>query len=227
MNKLTSVFGFAAALPLAGCWTFSETPYPASAVTAAPTNSVPVVVAGFEAMITEYESVHGYQTVYVPGYHGRHHYEPGYFETVPTVTMVAQQRSSDMFLKRAQDELEDAGFAVSPAGRYIVEVTFSGPFKSNGDASAEICWPVFTLFTVDYGAADWSAKLRVREAGTGRLVFHHEYTQHYETKVFGLIPLFSIAECPNTGRDFIQSWCLAALTDRAVADASAFLSTLK
>ena len=94
----------------------------------------------------------------------------------------------------------------------------------NGDAALEAAWMVFSAFFLDYTAVSWTAQLRVRDNRTGRLVFHNDYEQRYETKVFGLIPLFSITSCDETTQSYMQGWCLSALTDRAVADASAFLS---
>ena len=42
--------------------------------------------------------------------------------------------------------------------------------------------------------------------------------------LFGLIPIFSISACDATRSATMQSWCLAALTDRVVADVAAFLN---
>ena len=84
-----------------------------------------------------------------------------------------------------------------------------------------------TLFFCDYSAASWTAKLRIRDNRTGRLAFHGDYVQRYETKVFGLIPLFGISSCDETSYSYMQGWCLSALTDRAVADSTAFLSNAR
>ncbi|MBO5751634.1 MAG: hypothetical protein J6R80_04445, partial [Kiritimatiellae bacterium] len=57
-----------------GCWTFNETPYPETAVTAASeSTNITVRVSGFLAALTEYSAVHSYRTIYVPGC-GRHHW---------------------------------------------------------------------------------------------------------------------------------------------------------
>ena len=90
--------------------------------------------------------------------------------------------------------------------------------------AAGAAWMIGTLFFCDYEAVAWTAQLRVRDNHTGRLVLSHDYVQRYETKVFGLIPLFGIAACQESSFDYMQSWCLSALTDRAVADVTAFLS---
>ena len=213
---------------LAGCWTFNQSEYPQVQVSAAPSNRPTLAVTGFDAVFTEYVSVGGYQTFYVPGYYGRHHYHPGYYETVSTHTLVPQARTTDAFQKRARDAFEDAGFVVgATTPDWTVEVTFEGPFYDSGDASSEVLWLVCTLFFCDYSAQSWNAKLRIRDNRNGQLVFHREYAQRYETNVFGLIPIFGVASCDKTSPTYMQSWCLGALSDRAVADAAAFLGTVK
>ena len=216
-----------ASLALAGCWTFDETAYPEVAVTqaAGASTNITLTVAGFETVLTEYEAVHGYSTVYVPGSHCRRYSQPGHYETVSTVAFVPQRRSTDMFLKRAQDEFEKAGFALGAGiSDMTVDVRFEGPYSDSADEWKRIGWEFLTVFFCDYGSARWTAKLRIRDSKTGRLVFHHDYIQEFETHVFGLIPLFSISSSDATSGVNMQTWCLAALTDRAVADATAFLS---
>ena len=107
---------------------------------------------------------------------------------------------------------------------WTVDVTFAGPVVASGDLACEAAWMLCTLFFCDYSAVSWTAKLRIRDNRTGRLAFSRDYVQRYETKVFGLIPLFGISSCDETSNSYMQGWCLSALTDRAVADATAFLS---
>lgn len=209
-----------------GCWTFNESPYPEVEISAAPAETnLTVAVTGFAATLTEYAAVHEFRTVYVPGYVGRHHYHPGYVETIPTVAYVPQAHATDTFLRRARDEFEKAGFSVG-AGvpDWTVDVEFTGPIVTNDDTMKQLAWMVCTVFFCDYEASAWTAKLRVRDNRTGKLVFHHDYAQRYETNVFGLLPLFGISACRNTSSAFMQTWCLSALTDRAVADAAAYLA---
>ena len=219
---LFSALAFAAA----GCWTFNETPYPEVETAEAPLGTnVTVAVTGFASTLTDYAMVHEFHTVYVPGYVGRRHYRPGYYETVPTVSYIPQARPTDMFQRRAKDEFEKAGFSVGAAvPDWTVDVEFSGPVVTNGDTMKQLGWMLCTVFFCDYEASAWTAKLRVRDNRTGKLVFHHDYAQRYETNVFGLLPLFGISACRNTSSAFMQTWCLSALTDRAVADAAAYLA---
>jgi len=216
-----------AASALSGCWTFSTTEYPATQLAQAPAGTnVTVGVTGFAAMQTLYRDVVGYSTVYVPGCYGRYRCRPGYFATVPSSYMVAEAAPTDVFLLRARDSFERAGYSVGAATPDLtVDVVFGGPLVDGGDQAAGLAWPVFTLFFCDYEAVAWTAQLRIRDNRTGKLVFSNDYVQRYETKVFGLIPLFGIASCTETSPGYMQGWCLSALTDRAVADATSFLSS--
>lgn len=220
------------AMACTGCWTFGKSEYPPTALTPAQGEMAKAVIAvnGFETALTEYETFQSYTTVYVPGYYGRHHYHHGYYSVQPSYTTFAQTRPTDMFLKRAREQFEDAGFSVA-TGAVVpdvsVEVTFNGPFTQSGDAMTELGWLLFTAFLCDYDATEWTARLRVRDNQTGKIIFSHDYAQRYETHVFGLIPLFSVAACEETRPSRMQCWCLAALTDRAVADTTAFLATFR
>ena len=215
-----------AASALAGCWTFSTTEYPAAQLLQAPADTnVTVSVTGFDALRAFYRGVFTYDTVYVPGYYGRHYCRPGYVATVPSQHYIADAAPTDAFRVRALDLLERAGYVVgAPTPDWTVNVVFGGPAKDGGDMAAGAAWMIGTLFFCDYEAVSWTAQLRVRDNRTGRLVLSHDYVQRYETKVFGLIPLFGIASCQESSFDYMQSWCLSALTDRAVADVTAFLS---
>jgi hypothetical protein len=53
---------------------------------------------------------------------------------------------------------------------------------------------------------------------------HCDYSERYSALVWGPIPLFSPASSDKTSASKMQGWCLSALTDRAMADATAFLA---
>ena len=218
-----------AALALSGCWTFSTTEYPVVQLAQSPAGTnLTVAVTGFAAVQTYYRNVLTYDTVYVPGCYGRYGCRPGYLATVPSSHLVAEGVPTDAFLMRAKDAFERAGYSIGAASPELtVDVEFGGPVLESGDKAAEVAWMLCTVFFCDYDAVAWTAKLRIRDNHTGRLVFHNDYVQRYETKVFGLIPLFGIASCSETTPEYMQSWCLSALTDRAVADATSFLSALR
>ncbi|MBR3223360.1 MAG: hypothetical protein IKF72_14165 [Kiritimatiellae bacterium] len=216
----------ASAALLSGCWTFCTSEYPATQTVPAPSGTnVTVSVSGFNAVLTLYRDVMTFDTVYVPGVYGRRYYYPGYVATVPSHMYIPETQATDQFRRRAADAFEKAGYAVGASvPDWTVDVEFAGPLVTSGDNAREAAWVVCTLFFCDYSAATWTASLRIRDNHTGRLVFHNDYSQRYETNAFGLIPLFGILSCDETSQAYIQSWCLCALTDRAVADATAFLS---
>ena len=217
------LFAFLALLLSSGCWTFNETAYPSVTVAAAPAGTnVTLGVNGFAAMLTEYAVYQEFRTVYVPGHCGRRYVCPGSFETVPAVAYVPQTRQTDAYLRRAKDAFERAGFSVgATTPDWTVDVAFAGPVGTDADTFRQLAWEVGTLFLCDYAAASWTAQLRVRDNRTGRLVYHNDYVQRYETNVVGLIPLFSISAASETSFAFMQNWCLSALTDRIVADVAA------
>ena len=212
-------------LAAAGCWTFNESPYPETAFTApGGETNITVAVNGFLTTLTEYTAVHSYRTIYVPGC-GRHCGRYGYYETLPAVSYVPHMMTTDIFLRRARDSFERAGYSIGAnSPDWTVDVEFSGPAVSDSDLCKQLAWIVGTVFFCDFDAVTWAAKLRIRNNRTGRLVFHRDYTQRYETNVFGLIPLFGISSCRATSQSQMQAWCLSALVDRTVADATAFLA---
>ena len=223
MNKILTIALLALA---AGCWTFDETAYPSAPVSQAPAKDAPSLqIAGFAAAFTRYDAVHSFNTVYVPGHYGYRYYHPGYVETVPVTTYVPRASTTDCYARRARDSFEAAGYTIAPAtADRIVEVDFSGPYADNSDFWKALGWQLGTVFFCDYSASRWAAKLRIRDGKTGKLLFTHDYEQRFETHVFGLIPLFGISASDATSMVRQQDWCLSALTDRAVADATAFLS---
>ncbi len=212
---------------VAGCFTFDKSEFPETKPSALPSTAtnVTATIQGFDATLTEYVPVIGYSTVYVPGHVGHHHVHPGHYETVQTSTYVPQARPDEAFKNRALGILEECGYLTrSATPDFVISVTFSGPAKTDSEMSAEAAWILLTAFMCDFDAQTWGAKLKIYDNKTGRLVFHNDYSQHYETKVFSPIPLFGIAGCRETTGNYMQSWCLTALTDRAMADATAFLA---
>ena len=227
---MKNILSIVPALLLAGCWTFNETPYPETAATAASEAAAKrtLTLTGFDAVLTEYEAVHGFRAVYVPGYHGHRYCEPSHYEMMPSVTYVPQFRATDMFLRRAQDAVERAGFVLGAGVTdRTVDVRFEGPFVPESDLLADFAWNVLSVFFCDYGSTRWTARLRIRDSKTGRLVFSHDYEQAFETHAVGLLPIFCASSHTHLSAAHMQSWCLAALTDRAVADATAFLASEK
>lgn len=210
-----------------GCWTFGKSEYPACEVTRANNSTnVTIAVTGFDAVVTEYETIYGTAAVYVPGHYGYRHYHPGFYDIQTTSYLMPQHRATDMFRARASESFEDAGYVLAGVGiaaDYSIDVRFEALEREAGDAAAELGWILGTLFFCDYESAEWSAKVRLRDNHTGKIVFRHVYRQRYEAKSVGLLPLFCASANHELSLGYSQGWCLTALTDRVVADVTAFL----
>ena len=221
-----------AALPLvlAGCWTVRETAIPDVPVGKLPAGrEVRVQVAGFDAAVTSYLPVYGYATVSTwdsarYGWHGCRRHGGFRTETVSTTEFVPQVASTAAYRDRAADALEKGGCILQAAEpTYRIEVRFEGPFDEDGDGWAKFGWMVCTIFTANYDAQIWTAKLKIHDCKTGKLVYANEFSQRYETVVWGPIPIFSPGCSEKTAASYMQNFCLTALTDRTVADALDYL----
>ena len=215
-----------AATMLSGCFTLTETPYPETAMASLPEGKeVAIQLKGFKALVTEYMSVYGYDTVWVEGHpRGRYGWTPGHYRTVTSSAYIPQVSESDFFVQRARTLAESAGFTTMAQNPdYIVETTFGGPFVSDGERGVSVAWMLLSVLSADYGVQTWTAKLKVYDNKTGKLVLHHDYSQRYEVAVWGPIPILSPAGSTKNTFNAMQSWCLTALTDRVMADTAAFL----
>ena len=214
------------AAALAGCITLKETAYPEIAMTSLPEGKeLSVQLRGFRATVTEYLPVYGYETVWVDGYpRGRYGWVPGHYRTYSSSAYVPQVSESDVFAQRAKTLAESVGFTtMAQQPDYIVETTFGGPFISDDERGVAALWTILSLLSADYSVHTWTAKLKIYDNKTGKLVFHHDYRQRYEVTVWGPLPILSPAGSSKNTFNAMQSWCLTALTDRVMADASAFL----
>ena len=232
-DLIIRLFRCSIAFLFAGCWTVRELPMPEVAVPSLPAGKdLKVQVAGFDAMVTTYETAYGYGTVSgfgEPCYGGRRRCCYGGYgmATYSTTEYIPHTESTPVYRDRATDALERAGCVVqSKDPKYRVEVRFDGPFYESGDAWASAGWLVCTLFTADYGARNWSAKLKVHDLSTGRLLHEKDLTVRDEAVVWGPIPIFSPACASRTSDGVMTDNCLNALTDLAIADAVAFLASL-
>ena len=228
MKKLVML---APVLLLAGFFTVRQTEKPVVQMTRAPEGrDVKVALSGFAALLTEYIPNYGYETVYVDhGWRGRHGrrggWYGGHFETATSETLIPQTRANDAFLLRAQSILEENGFLLRAApSDYTVDVTFAGPFVSSSETAAEWAWMLCSVLTTEYSVQTWTAKLKVYDNKTGRVIFHEDYSQTYEDLVFSPLFFIGLSGYTENTYNYMQSWCLTALTDRAMASATAFLA---
>lgn len=221
-------------LLLSGCFTLKQTDMPRVEMTRAPEGrDVKVATAGFAATFTDFLPIYGHQTVYVDhgpyhGRHGRRYWGGGHYETMTTETLVPQSHSSDAFIRKAQTMLEDAGYLVrAPEPDYTVEVSFAGPFVTDDERAVEFAWMLCSILSAEYATQTWTARLRVYDAKSGRVLFSRDYSQKYEDCVWSPLFFVGLSGCTENTYNFMQSWCLSALTDRTVADATAFLAQEK
>ena len=214
---------FAAVAMLSGCFTLYRTDYPATAVTAPRAGQdTQVQLSGFEASVTTYVPIYGYETVWHERW-GRH---GGLSSSMrSSSTYIPQTSRTALFLDRATEQMECAGYNLKTATpRYRVEVKFTGPVVTDGDRGVTAAWVLLSALSADYGVQTWGAKLKIYDLSTGRMVHFREFTQRYQAVVWGPLPILSPAGASDTDFNTMQSWCLTALTDLAVADATAFLS---
>ena len=217
-------------LAFTGCWTVRETPPPEVAVGSVPDGrDLKVQVAGFDATVTTYETAYGYTTVSGfggPYYCGYRRYYGGYGTTTyTTTTFIPHTEPTPVYRDRATDALERAGCIVQtrdPA--YRVEVRFDGPFDESGDTWATVGWMVCTLFTADFGAQNWTARLKIHDLASGKLIHEKDLSVRDEAVVWGPIPFFSPGSAVRTSYGTMKDNCLSALTDLAVAETVSFLS---
>ena len=112
---------------------------------------------------------------------------------------------------------------VSPAD-YTVDVTFAGPFVSSSETAKEWAWMLCSVLTTEYSVQTWTAKLKIYDNKTGRVLFHEDYSQTYEDLVFSPLFFVGLAGYTENTYSYMQNWCLTALTDRAMAATTAFLA---
>lgn len=224
--RLSLAVGLAA---LSGCFTVSESEFPNVCAVKATTPDKVVSLSGFEASVTTYTPIVSSGLVYAhhPRYYGRHWHRGGFVsaDVVSTTTYVPETHQTTEYVERAQGILEDAGYLVGGSNAtYRIQVDFAGPFVTDSDRAWRVVWCLASILTADHATETWHAKLRIYESSTGRLVMSNTYEQPYAVTVWGPLPIFSPFSASATTDLAMQTWCLSALTDRAMADATAFLS---
>lgn len=212
---------------LAGCFTVKETEFPQTSLTSLPEGKeISVKLQGFAATVTDYAAVYAYDTVWISGRpRGYHGWTPGRYATVASTTYVPQSRNTEFFLDRARTSIESSGFITqAQQPEYLVDVTFNGPFIADSERGVEALWLICSILSADYSVQTWTAKVKIYDNKTGRLIFHRDYSQRYEVAVWGPVPILSPAGSSKTTSASVQNWCLTVLTDRTVSDVTAFLA---
>ena len=229
-NSIVRFFEYSIISLLAGCWTVREADLPKAEVPSLPKGKeLKVQVAGFDATVTTYEAAYGYATVSGfggPYYDCRGCYCGGFGTAMCSTTeFIPRTESTPVYRNRATDALERAGCIVQATDpRYRVEVRFDGPFFESGDGWAAAGWLVCTLFTADFAAQDWTAKVKIHDLTSGKLIHEKDLCVRDEAVVWGPIPIFSPSCSPRTSSSVLKDNCLSALTDLAVSEAVSFLA---
>ena len=223
-----------AATALAGCFTVYETETP-KVVLSKVVGDKKVAVEGFLTTVVSYIPVYSTSTTFIdegPFYHGRRyrHYEPGpgpMLATSQTETLIPQVNTTDAYLKRVQSRLEEAGCILRSApAKYIVSGEFAGPFDPPGAnwrrAGIDLGTGLFAL----YDTASYTLSVKVYEQATGKPLFAQNYEQTYSATGFSPLWILGMMAYENITSSYQHSWCLSVLTDRAMADVSAFLAQI-
>ena len=234
MKKIQLMFACACTLAMGGCFTWHETaPVQVQMSKIQEGREITISLSGFAATIVDYIPVYGHQTYYVEGgpvwgRHGRRGWYPGHYETATTETLIPKMEKTDVFHMRARNLFEDSGFLLrSSPTDYNVDVVFEGPFITDDERSLEWVWMLCSALSAEYSVQTWTAKLRIYDNKTGRVVFTRDYAQKYDNVVWSPLFFVGLSGYTRNTYNYMQSWCLTALTDRAVADATAFLSSAK
>ena len=226
MKANTLLFASSVAVLLSGCGTVSETEFPVVTTTSAPAGkSVIVRLANFRTGIYDYKMVEGHETM--QGAADMETVEKGFQQAYVDSKMswMLQKSASGSLSSRAMVELRRQGFIVDPdRAKYLIEVSFSGPVLPDYDILRMCGYYLCTLFTAENSKVAWSAKLSVRDANTDAMLFEKDYTQDYAITTWGPLPLLSPCFSLKTSGIYVNSWALTALTDAAIADATAFIA---
>ena len=219
---------------LSGCFTVYETEYP-EVVFSKVSGDKKVAVEGFMATVVTYIPVYSTSTTFVdhgprPHYRHHRHYGPGpgpMLATTSTETLIPQVNTTDVYLRRVQSRLEEAGCILrSNPAKYVVSGEFGGPFDPPGAnwrrAGIDLCTALFAL----YDTSSYTLAVKVYDQDTGKPLFAQNYEQTYAATGFSPLWLLGLMAYDNITTSFQHGWCLNALTDRAMADVSAFMSQL-
>ena len=226
MKANTFLFASSVAVFLSGCWTVSETEFPAVTTTAAPSGkSVIVQLANFRTGMYDYKMVEDHETMQgkADPEEVKKEFQQSHVDS--SMSWMLQQSASGSLASRAMVELKRQGYVVDPKrAKYMIEVAFDGPVLPDYDGLRLCGYYLCTLFTAENSKVTWSAKLNVREANTDESLFEKDYTQEYAITTWGPLPLLSPCFSLKTSGVYVNSWALTALTDLAIADATAFIA---
>jgi len=220
--KATAVFLCTLSLLVAGCWTVSETEYPTVSVTGS--KGVRVRLANFRTGVYEYMPVEGHESMTA---NATDELLIGQARTTQTETSWRMQyAASGRLVSRMVAELKRKGYVIDmKTPQYVIDVKFSGPEFPGQDALRQLGYCICTLFTAENMVVSWTATLKVRDGVSNKVLYRKDLEQIYDATAWGPIPVASPACCKKISHAGVNSWALTALSDRALADATAFIAS--
>lgn len=226
MKTNTLILASALAAVLSGCWTVSETEFPAVSTTPAPAGkSVIVKFANFRTGLYNYKAVEGHETMQGTADLDtvKKEFQQAYVDS--SMSWMLQSSASGALVSRAMTELTRQGYIVDPKrAKYQIEVAYKGPVLPEHDVLRQFGYYLCTLFTAENTKVTWTASLSVRDVKTDEELFAKDYTQEYEVMTWGPLPFFSPCFSLKTSVTHASSWALTALTDVAISEASDFIA---
>ena len=226
MKTNTLLLSAAFAVVLSGCWTVSETEFPSVSTTPAPAGkTISVKFANFRTGVYQYKAVEGHETMQGAADidEVKKEFQQSYVDS--SMSWMLQNSASGSLVSRAMAELTRQGYVIdAKKAKYQVEIAFKGPELPEHDVLRQWGYYLCTLFTAENTKVTWSAVMQVRNAATDELLCSKDYTQEYEIMTWGPLPLLSPCFSLKTSVTHASCWALTALTDVAIADATAFIA---
>ena len=226
--KTSSLLSALAVSLLTGCWTLSETEFPEVSVPSVPAGrAVKVKLNNYRTGVYNYVPVEGHESMDAAS--GATSDEEARRQQSsqldPTMTWGLQNSASGRLVSRAIAELVRKGYVIDGANPdYVISVRFDGPEFPDWDVLRQLGYMVCTLFTAEKGEVTWRAHLAVFNADMTKVLHEQDYEQNYQVVAWGPIPVASPACSQKTSDHVVSSWALTALSDRALADATAFIA---
>ena len=214
---------------LAGCWTVSETEFPQVEVKQAPVGkTVKVKLANYRTGVYNYALVEGHEAMSNSCAQASNEeakrQQAEYVDR--TMSWGLQNSASGRLVSRSIAELERKGYKIDrETPDYIIELKFAN--GSEDHVLRQIGYLICTLFTCEKNESNWKATLTVYDSTHTKALYTKDYEQDYEVTVWGPIPVASPACSRKISDHAGHSWALTALSDRALADATAFIAAQK
>jgi len=220
MKTTLTLFG-ALSLLLTGCWTLSETEYPA--VNVPEGKGVRVKLSNFRTGVYDYVPVEGHESMAT---NTVDELLVGQARATQTdMSWMMQFSAAGRLVSRSVAELKRKGYVIDiKKPQYVIEVKFAGPTMPDYDVMRQLGYAVCTLFTAENMIVTWTAQLKVRDGATNKVLYTKDFEQTYDVVVWGPIPVASPACCGKISYDGSNSWALTALNDLALADATTFIA---